>query len=89
MTSLIVSVPKGTTAFEILKLAGQENPCYKAKYKVFPSLGRFITSICSIEQDPSAGLYWLIYENGNPAKFGVDQLKPKEGTRLTFRYEKI
>ena len=45
--------------------------------------------MCGVKEDPAAHLYWLIYLNGNLAKTGVDQLKPKNGDTLNFKYEKV
>lgn len=82
-------VAEGTTAFSILQLASQQSPCYKFEHQYYPDLGRFITSICCMEQNQIAKLYWMIYINGQLATVGVDNLKPKNGDRITFKYERV
>ena len=65
------------------------NLCYRVKYKFYLGLGNYITTMCGVKEDPAAHLYWFVFLNGNPAKTGVDQLKPKNGDTLNFKYEKV
>ena len=76
----------GTTAFEFLQLASQLNPCYLFNYTQF-SFGRYITTICCIEENKATQLYWFIYLNGIPSPVGADLLKPTNGDTLTFEYQ--
>jgi hypothetical protein len=85
---MALSVSQGTKAFEILEMASQQNPCYRFQFQTF-NIGRFITSICCLEQDSSAGFYWLLYKNGQLANVGVDVLTPTNGDTITFKYQNI
>ncbi|CAB4006656.1 Hypothetical predicted protein [Paramuricea clavata] len=86
--AMTLSVSQGTKAFEILEMASQQNPCYRFQFQTF-SIGRFITRICCLEQDPSADFYWLIYKNGQPSNVGVDVLTPTNGDTITFKYQNV
>ena len=76
-----VTVTEGTTAYEILEKA-------KATYEKY-SYGRFVTSICGVEQDWQKKQYWMIYINGKSAQYGFDGLKPKDGDKITFIHKKL
>ena len=82
-----VVAPNGTAAFEFLQLAAQINPCYIFNYTVF-SIGRYITTICCVEQNTTTNFYWFIYLNGELSPVGADLLKPKNGDTLTYEYRK-
>lgn len=84
--AMTVSVSSGTTAFDVLQKASEQNPCFRFQYQSF-NIGRFITSICCLEQDPEAGFYWLIYKNGQLSNVGIDVLTPTNGDTITFKYE--
>jgi hypothetical protein len=86
--AMSVSVPQGTIGFEVLQKASEQNPCFRFQYQTF-SIGRFITTICCLEQDSTAGFYWLIYKNGVFSNVGVDLLTPVDGDTITFKYENI
>ena len=96
VTNLITTIPavsvsnifQGTTVYEILEKAKFQNPCYKATYKTY-SFGRSITSICCVASDRKKKHYWMIYVNGKSAQYGVDELKPKDGDIITFKYKKV
>jgi hypothetical protein len=81
-----VIAANGTTAFEFLQLASQLNPCYLFNYTQF-SFGRYITTICCIEQNKAKNFYWFIYLNGKLSPVGADLLTPKNGDTLTFEYQ--
>ena len=78
--------PNGTAAFEFLQLAAQLNPCYMFNYTQF-SFGRFITTICCVQQNKTTNFYWFIYLNGKLSPVGADLLKPKNGDTLKFEYQ--
>ena len=81
-----VDAASNTTAYELLQLAAKLNPCYNYRYKQF-SFGRYITTICCVEQNTTSGFYWFVYINSKSSPVGVDLLKPKDGDTLTFQYE--
>jgi hypothetical protein len=81
-----VIAANGTTAFEFLQLASQLNPCYLFNYTQF-SFGRYITTICCIEENKAKKFYWFIFLNGKLSPVGADLLKPKNGDTLTFEYQ--
>jgi hypothetical protein len=81
-----VIAANGTTAFEFLQLASQLNPCYLFNYTQF-SFGRYITTICCIEENKAKNFYWFIYLNGKLSPVGADLLKPRNGDTLTFEYQ--
>ena len=78
--------PNGTTAFEFLQMAAQLNPCYIFNYKTF-SIGRYITTICCVEENKTTNYYWFIYLNGQLSPVGADLLKPKNGDTLKYEYQ--
>jgi hypothetical protein len=80
-----VVAANGTTAFEFLQLAAQVNPCYIFNYTTF-SIGRYITTICCVEENKTTNFHWFIYLNGKPSSVGADSLKPKNGDTLTYEY---
>ena len=82
------NILQGTTAYEILEEAKSKDSCYTATYKKY-SFGRFVTSVCGVEQDWRKKQYWMIYINGKSAQYGVDGLKPKNGDKITFIYKKV
>ena len=84
-----VSASQGKTAFQLLQLASQENPCYSFEYQKFPKLGRFITTICCVAQNTTTHFYWFVYINNTLSPVGVDLLKPNNGDILTFEYRSI
>ena len=77
--------PNGTAAFDFLELAGELNPCYIFSYKTF-SIGRYITTICCVQENRNESYYWFIYLNGKLSPVGADLLKPKDGNTLLFEY---
>lgn len=79
----------GTNAFDLLQMASQRHPCFNFEYKVFPSLGRYISSICCVAQNTTTQQYWLIYINDKSSPVGVDQLQPKTGDTLQFIYRQL
>ena len=85
---MTVSVSQGTNAFEVLELASEQNPCFRFQFQS-SYIGRFITSICCLKQEPSAGFYWRIYKNGVLATVLIDALTLTNGDTITFKYEKI
>ena len=89
------NIPKGTTAKVILDtamLAMLQNPVndcqQRVRYKKY-SFGHFITSICGVANNWKKMHYWMIYVNGKSAQYGVDELKPKDGDIITFKYKKV
>ena len=81
-----VSASQGTTAFELLQLASNQNPCYQFEYMIFKGLGHYITAICGVAQNKTANSYWFVYINNTLSPVGVDLLKPNNGDILKFEY---
>ena len=75
----------GTTAFEFLQMAAQFNPCYSFSYTTF-TFGRYITTICCVEENRTTSYYWSVYLNGQLSSVGADSLKPKNGDTLKYEY---
>ena len=88
MPEVEVRAPEEATAYEILEIAKSINKCYTAVYKQY-SFGRKIIAICDVFENSEEKLFWMIYENGELARYGVDVLKPKHGTQLTFKYTRV
>ena len=86
--AVTVNVTNGTTAFTVLQLASQQNPCYNATFQQF-SFGRSIVSICGVARDTANSYFWLIYINGVSAQVGIDGLKPNDGDIITFVYKEL
>ena len=84
-----VTAPHGTTGFQLLQLASQQNPCYLSEYKNFSTLGRYITSICDVGQNTTSNFYWFIYLNEQFSEVGVDFIKPENGDILKFEHRFI
>ena len=84
--ALNITAASGSTAFDFLQLASQQNPCYLSEYITYPSLGRYITTICCVTQNKTSDFYWFIYINNTLAPVGVDFLIPNNGDVLRFEY---
>lgn len=89
MPAVDVLASEEATAYDILEIAKTINVCYTAVYKNYPGLGRMIIAICDVCENSEKKLFWMIYENGKPAQYGVDQLIPKDGEKLTFKYTRV
>ena len=87
--ALNVTAALGTTAFEFLQLAAQQNPCYLFEYLTYPRLGHYITTICCVTQNLTSNFYWFLYINNTLSPVGVDFLKPNNGDVLRFEYRFI
>lgn len=83
-----VTVLNGTNAHDILVEASNQHPCYNLTTKD-TSYGRMIESICDIHSNNTLYLYWLIYIDGKSATVGIDDLKPGQGSKLSFQYQKL
>ena len=68
--------------------ASNQHPCYNFTTKD-TSYGRMIESICDIHSSGTLYLYWLIYIDGQSAPVGIDDLKPGQGSKLSFQYHKL
>ncbi|XP_028410477.1 uncharacterized protein LOC114533093 isoform X2 [Dendronephthya gigantea] len=84
-----VTAAQGTTAFQFLQLASDQNPCYLFQYITYPSLGHYITTICCVEQNTTSKFYWFVYINNTQSPVGVDLIKPNNGDVLKFEYRFI
>ena len=89
------NIPEGTTAKVILDTAmlamlqNPDNDCQEhVTYKKY-SFGHFITSICGVANDWRKRHYWMIYVSGKSTQYNVDELKPKDGDIITFKYKKV
>lgn len=84
-----LTVANGTNAYNILKLAATKNPCYNFTAKL-SAFGHFITSICGVFQEPANKKYWMIYSDNNTlTPTGVDNYRPKDGTCVIFKFQKL
>ena len=88
LTVTVENILQGATAYDVLEKAKFLNPCYRATYRK-RSYGRVVTSICSLALDWRKRQYWVIYINGKSAQYGVDELKPKDGDIITFKYKNV
>ena len=86
--AMTVSVSQESNAFDVLQQASEQNPCFRSEYIQY-SFGRYITTICCLQEDPTPELYWLLYINGVLSDVGVDELIPKDGDTITFKYEEL
>ena len=89
------NIPEGNTTKAILDKAmlaivqNPKNDCEDSvRYKKY-SFGHFITSICGVASNWKKKHYWMIYVNGKSAQYGVDELIPKDGQIITFKYKKV
>ena len=85
---VVLLVPEKATAYDILKRAAHNNAVYKFK-ALKTSYGRMITAISDVEQNPTTGHYWALYESDTVlARDGVDLFIPKDNTCIIFKYER-
>lgn len=83
-----VKLTKGSTALEALKRVAT------VETKAYPAIGKMITSINGVENNQSAGTYWLIgYRNSTeqdwkPAEVGVGSLELEDNQEILFWYGK-
>lgn len=87
-TEVTVEVVNGTNAHDMLVEASIQHSCYNLTTKD-TSYGRMIESICDIHTRPNDMFYWLIYIDEKSAPVGIDDLKPGQGSKLSFRYQKL
>ena len=73
-----VQVSNGTSAFELL------NKNAKVEYKVYPTLGIFITAINGVKSN--AEWYWLIFDNGKTIPVATDKFVLKDKDAVEYVY---
>lgn len=83
-----VQVLNGTNAHDILKVAADVHPCYNFTV-LHTSYGRMIKSICDVDQRPADRFYWLIHIDGKSAPVGIDDLRPADGSTLSFQHKQM
>ena len=84
------TVKNGTNAHHVMKLASTRHPCYNFT-TTLSSWGHSVDSICSVFKNHQNKYYWLIKidPGRQPAKYGIDTLKPRDGQCLVFVYSKL
>lgn len=87
-TTECVTVANGTNAYDILKEAAKKNACYAFTTQK-TSYGNSVTSICGVQRRPVDKFYWMIYVDEKSATAGVDDLRPGDGSTLSFRYKQL
>ncbi|XP_068699856.1 uncharacterized protein [Montipora foliosa] len=85
-------VTAGTVLVEILNKAAEEDsnsPFNRYESTYHAGLGRSITAVNGVQQDPETNTYWMIYDNktGKYTLLGVDQYKPADDSVTVFRLE--
>lgn len=73
------------TAFDIL-LKAQKHPCYNFEDKTNPIYGKFVTSICGVQNNKTSSQYWVFYVNNKEASVGVSFYRIKPNDVVEFRY---
>ncbi|XP_068756070.1 uncharacterized protein [Montipora capricornis] len=86
-------VPAGTVLVDILNKAADEDtysPFNKYESTYHGGLGRSITAMNGVQQDPGTNTYWMIYDKktGKYTSLGVDQYKPADDSVTVFRLAK-
>ena len=82
-------VANGTSAHDLLKKAAKIHPCYKFS-ATKSSFGHMITKICGVENTNGKKYYWMVYSTSTMmAVHGVDDFYPKDGSCVTFKYQKL
>jgi hypothetical protein len=84
-----ITAANGTTAFQFLQQAAQQNPCYLSQYITYATLGHYITTICCVAENTTSNFYWFVYINNAFSPVGVDGLIPNNGDILRFEYRFI
>lgn len=82
-----VSLPKGSTVFDLMQYAERQNN-FQFYGKDFQGLGFFVSEINGVKQDPLKGSYWIYYINNQKAQVGVSGYIIKNNDTITWKYEK-
>lgn len=83
-----VSMPEGSTAYDLMATAAAQHNDFSFKGKEFSGLGFFVEEINGLPQDKEKGFYWIYYINGEKAPVGISQYKLKANDIITWKYEK-
>lgn len=83
-----ISVPEGSTAYDLMVAAAFQYEDFSFKGKEFSGLGFFVEEINGLAQDKQGGIYWIYYINGEKAPLGVSQYKLKANDVIAWSYEK-
>ncbi|XP_031557454.1 transcobalamin-2-like [Actinia tenebrosa] len=84
-----LTVLNGTNTYDILVLASKQHDCYKFN-TTMSAWGNSLTSICGVAKDPANKKYWMIYSDPTTlTPTGIDSYRPKDGSCVIFKYEKL
>lgn len=87
--ALSLTVANGTNTHEILREAAKLDANYAFTTKAY-SFGHMVTSISGVYQDKVNSKYWMIYSDPNTlTPTGIDHYRPKHGSCVIFKYEKL
>ncbi|GEM_PF-5730168 len=77
-----ISVERGSTVFDVIRDNVDE-----LRYKTYPGMGAYITSIGGVEENKEKGLFWLFYVDGKLANVGVSSYQIDKSINISLSYE--
>lgn len=87
--SITLSIPEGSTVFNLLQIAQEDSAKHTFKYRTFPDIGAEVTTVDDIDEDPTHGIYWFFYSPWNKLiPSGVSSHKLTNNTTVVARYER-
>ena len=84
----IVTVPKGSTALDVLRLASQQDSCYQFETKT-TAWGEYLTQVCRARESPTKKVHWMFYVDGKLATSGISKHVMQENECIVLKYEKL
>lgn len=84
----IVTVPKGSTAIEALRVASQLHSCYRFTTKT-TAWGDYLTQLCRTPKSDAKKVYWVFYVDKQLATVGIGHHVVKENQCIIFKYKKL
>ena len=89
--SYVTNVPNGTVLVDIINQAAgddKQGPYNKYQTKYFGGLGYSITAMNGIQQNPTTGYYWFLFdeETEEALPCGVSSYVPVNQSTTIFRY---
>jgi len=84
----VVTVPKGSTALDVLRTASQEDSCYQFETKT-TAWGEYLTQLCRARESPTKKVHWMFYVDDKLARSGISKHVMKENECVILKYEKL
>ncbi|PIZ95179.1 MAG: hypothetical protein COX81_01385 [Candidatus Magasanikbacteria bacterium CG_4_10_14_0_2_um_filter_37_12] len=81
-----LQMPEGSSVYDLMTKASLSTD-FTFSANNYPGIGFFIKEINGVKNNKQAGLYWIYYLEGKPAKVGVSDYILKPGDKIAWKYE--